>query len=194
MIFRISMTALSVFALAACSGGTDSADSPADQAPSANGAYAAPAAASEPVQAQIADTALTPQGDCDLLSPEEISAAFGGKLTVIRASGAGARGGSCTYSLAEVPESQIILQSGDEAAYLAKKQSYSSYSGVKLEPMRLGKEAFLVNGAQAIALAEDGQSISLALSMISFGTPAPVTDDEVGAGMSSLAEIALDRL
>ena len=184
-----SAMALCVLVLGACSGGSGAAD-----APSADGVQPSTSAASTPTQPLNTDSASTPKGDCDLLSADEISAAFGGKLTVTRTSGHGERGSSCTYSIAEVPEGQLILQAGDEAAYLAKKQSYSSYRGVKMEPMAFGKEAYIVNGAQAIALRDDGQSISLALSLMAFDTPVPVTAEESGAGISLLVEKVMARL
>ncbi|WP_222564245.1 hypothetical protein [Novilysobacter antarcticus] len=191
MKVSISIMSLCVFALAACSGGGASTDTSA-----ADGMASATAAASTPTpnESVMGDSAPTPQGDCDLLSADEIAAAFAGKLTVTRNSGHGERGGSCTYYIAEVPEGQLILQAGDEAAYLAKKESYSSYRGVKMEPMAFAKEAFLVNGAQAIALRDDGKSISLALSLVAFDTPVPVTPEEAGAGVSSLAEKVTARL
>ncbi len=186
---RISIMSLCVVALVACSGG----GAPADTA-AADGMAPPAAAASTPSQPPTADSAAIPKGDCDLLSADEISAAFGGKLTVTRSSGRGDRGGSCTYHIAEVAEGQMILQAGDEAGYLAKKQSYSSYSGVKMEPLGFGKESYLVNGAQAIGLREDGQSFSLALSLIAFDTPMPVTPEEAGNGISLLAEKVTARL
>ena len=186
---RISIMSLCLFVLGACSGGGAPADTPA-----VDGFTSAVAAAPTPSQPVTAESVPTPEGDCDLLSADEITAAFGGKLTVTRSSGRGDRGGSCTYYIAEVPEGQIILQAGDEAGYLANKQSYSSYRGVKMEPLGFGKEAFLVNGAQAIALTEDGQSFSLALSLVAFDTPMPVTPEEAGAGISLLAEKVTARL
>ena len=189
MKVHISIMALCVLVLAACSGSVAPADTPA-----ADGMKSATAAAPTPSQPLTTDSAPTPKGDCDLLSADEITAAFGGKLTVTRASGNGERGRGCTYSIAEVPEGQLILQAGNEATYLGKKQSYSSYRGVKMEPMAFGKEAYLVNGAQAIGLAQDGQSISLALSLVAFDTPMPVTEEEAAAGISLLTEKAMARL
>lgn len=189
MKLRIFPMSLFVFALAACSGGGAPADTPA-----ADGMTSATAAAPTPDQPPGSDSAPTPNGDCDMLSGDEITAAFGGKLTVSRSSGRGERGSGCTYSIAEVAEGQLILQAGDEAAYLAKKQAYSNQSRVRLEPMALGKEAHLVNGAQAIALRDDGKSISLGLSLMAFDAPAPVTEEETRNGISLLAEKAMARL
>ena len=187
----VSMMALCAFFLAGCSGGGDATDTPAG-----DNMNSAAVAATTPTPSQRAapDNAPKSMGDCDLLSADEITAAFAGKLTVTKASGHGERGRSCTYSIAEVPEGQLILQAGNEATYLGKKEAYSSYRGVKMEPMAFGKEAYLVNGAQAIALAEDGQSMSLALNLVTFDTPVPVTDEEAAAGISSLTEKAMARL
>ena len=181
--------ALCVLVLAACSG-----SGVPDHAPAADDTKSAAATVPAQTQPVITESAPAPEGDCDLLSADEITAAFAGKLTVTRASGSGARGGSCTYYIAEVAEGQLILQAGDEAAYLAKKQSYSSYRGVKMEPLSFGKEGHLVNDAQAIVLGEDGKSMSLALSLMAFDTPMPVTKEESGRGISLLAEKVMARL
>lgn len=172
-----------VAALAACSG--------PDGSSAANGTAApmAPAAASTDAKARPA-----PQGDCDLVTHEELSQAFGGKLTVRRSSGFGGRGGACTYDIAEVRESQLTLQAGDAAAYAARKEAYAGYRGVPMDPLPIGKEAFLVNRAQVIVLAEDGKSLNMGLLMITSGEPLPVDHAEIAAALESLARTALSRM
>lgn len=111
-----------------------------------------------------------------------------------RSGGHGGRGGSCTYDLAEVSESQLVVQAGDAGAYAARKESYAAQSGVPMEAIPLGKEAFLVNRAQVIVLDEDGQSLSLGLSIFTYDQPLPVEHEEIAAGLESLARTALDRM
>jgi hypothetical protein len=185
MKVRLLFAAFALATLGACSG------SPAPD--DATVADVAPVAAS-PAPASPEAAAPEPQGDCDLLTAGEINAAFGGKLTVRRTSGRGSRGSSCTYSLAEVPDSQIILQAGDAAAHEARRETYSGYRGVQMTPIALGQEAFLVNGAQVIALRDDGQSLSLGLTLIVFDAPVPLTEEEIRSGVESLAGSALVRL
>lgn len=168
-----------------------------DPAPAAEGGSPTPATPSAAAPLRDAPTQkaeAAPQGDCDLLTAAEISAAFGGKLSVRRAGGHGPRGGSCTWSLAEVAESELVLQAGDASAYAARKDAYTSQSGIAIEPLALGKEALLVNRAQVIALREDGRSISLGLMLIVFNTPMPASEDEIRSGLEMLAGIALERL
>jgi hypothetical protein len=185
MNLRLPFAAFTLATLGACSGGPAPEDAAvAETAPTAVSPAPAASEASRP----------EPQGDCDLLTASEISAAFGGKLTVRRTSGRGSRGSSCTYTLAEVPDSQIILQAGDLAAHEAKREAYAGYRGVKMIELPIGKEAFLVNGAQVIALRDDGQSISLGLTLIVFDAPMPLTEEEIHAGVASLAGSALARL
>ena len=181
---RFATAALLLGGLVACS--------PATQAPPENGpgAAAPPAAAA---QAQPAPAAGT-QGDCDLFSTDELREAFAGQLSARRASGRGGRGSGCTYSVAEVDESELVLQAGDQAAFDARKQSYSSQSGVSMEPLDIGREAWLVNGAQVIAVREDGGSVSLGLLMITFNQPTPVSDEQVREGLVQLSRLALERL
>ena len=185
MNLRLPFAAFALATLGACSG----SPAPDDAAASGESPIAA-------AQAPAVTEAATPepQGDCDLLTAGEISAAFGGRLTVHRTSGRGGRGSSCTYSLAEIPDSQIIVQAGDQAAHDAKRDNFAGYRGVQMIPIPLGQEAFLVNGAQVIALRDDGQSLSLGLTLIVFDAPVPLTEEEIRAGVETLAGNALSRL
>lgn len=186
MTRHLSLATLALLALAGCS---------REQGP-AEAIAAAPAPVPVDSAARAREPAAAePRGDCDLATPAEISAAFDGKLTVRRTSGVGSRGSSCTWSLAEVEESQIVLQAGNEADYAARKEAYANYGGgVTMEPLSLGREAFLVNGAQVIAVREDGQSISLALTLIVFGRPMPAEEEELHQGLETLAGLVLERL
>ena len=180
---------------AALAGCTDpGAPAPASGADGARPTPTTPSAAMTPRDTPPQKAAAAPQGDCDLLTAAEISAAFGGKLSVRRAGGHGPRGGSCTWSLAEAAESELVLQAGDASAYAARKDAYTSQSGIAIEPLALGKEALLVNRAQVIALREDGRSISLGLMLIVFNTPMPASEDEIRRGLETLAGTALERL
>lgn len=181
---RFATAALLLGALVACS--------PATEAPptEARGEAAPPAASAQAGPAPAASA----QGDCDLFSSDELREAFAGQLSARRASGRGGRGSGCTYSLAEVSESELVLQAGDQAAFDARKQAYSSQSGLGMEPLDIGREAWLVNGAQVIAVREDGASVSLGLMMITFNQPAPVSDEQVRDGLVQLSRLALERL
>lgn len=180
---RPCLLAMMLAALAACSS-PDGASTTDTRAP-ATAATAAPTdAGPTPV----------PKGDCDLVTHEELSQAFGGKLTVRRSSGFGGRGGACTYDIAEVRECQLTVQAGDAAAYAARKEAYAGYRGVPMDPLPIGKEAFLVNRAQVIVLAEDGQSLNMGLLMITSGEPLPVEHAEIAAALESLARTALSRM
>ncbi|GAB2495125.1 hypothetical protein [Arenimonas alkanexedens] len=190
MKLPIALAAITLLSLAACSPGPAS-DAATDEAEYANASESMPEA-----EASVAPPAApVDQGDCDLLTSEEVSAAFGGKLTVARASGRGGRGGSCTYSLAEVSESELIIQVGNEASYLARRDGYADQSSVSMEPLALGKEAFAVNGgAQIIALNDKGQSLSVGLVLFVFNQPLPMTKEELEAGVESLSRIAFERM
>lgn len=178
--------AIAAFALATLSGcGGSSGDAPA---------AAAPTSATAPAMAPDRSTTPQAQGDCDLFSADEVRKAFNGLLSVRRAGGRGERGGGCTFQIAEVNESELVLQAGGQADFDARKQAYSSQSALKKEPLELGREAWLFNGAQVIAVREDGASISLGLLLITFNQPVPVTDEQVRDGLVDLAGLALDRL
>jgi len=138
--------------------------------------------------------AREPRGDCDLLSVEEIQQAFGGALTVKRVSGHGGRGSSCTVSLAEGEDGQLVFQAGNREAFDARKQAYESQSQLSFEPVDVGVEGYLVNQAQVIAVDANGQSISIGLVIFVFGGEVPVDPAGASAGLQSLARTALSRL
>ena len=183
MPLRFAPTGLLMATLAACS--------PASDAPPPASADAAARTASAPPRAEPASKN---QGDCDLFTAAELSQAFEGRLSVRRAGGRGGRGSGCTYSLAEVEESELVLQAGGLDQFNARKQSYSGQSGVSMEPLDIGREAWLVNNAQVIAVREDGASISLGLLMITFNQTPPVSDEQAREGLVRLSRLAIDRL
>ncbi len=85
-------------------------------------------------------------------------------------------------SVAQGEESQIILQVGDAADYAARKDAYHS-QGLKLVPVNLGREAFIVNDAQLIAIDDQNRSISLGLSLVVFDGKPPLSSEEIAAGI-----------
>lgn len=162
------------------------------EAPSAEAgasATVAPAASAEPAKA--ASKATT--GDCDLLSQAEIEQAFGGALTVRGTSGRGGRGSGCTVTMAPGEASELVFQVGDRAAFEMRRDSVKG-SSVPVETIELGEEAYLLNGAQVIAVDAGGRSISLGLTLIVFGGPMPIEPDAVAAGVKELAAKVLERL
>lgn len=190
MPFRIPLASLmlaATAALTACS-----------QAPAPEREAAGPVASTAAGATELASTQTSPdasaKGDCDLLTAAELNKAFAGKLSVLRASGRGSRGGGCTFSLAEVEEGQLIVQVGGLADFNQRKQSYSRQSAVDMETLSLGSEAHLFNGAQIIALKDEERSISMGLVLISFGQPAPLSDEEVREGLIELTRMALERM
>lgn len=85
-------------------------------------------------------------------------------------------------SVAQGEESQVILQVGDAADYAVRKDAYHS-QGLKLVPVNLGREAFVVNDAQLIAIDDQNRSISLGLSLVVFGGEPPLSSEEIAAGI-----------
>jgi hypothetical protein len=163
------------------------------EAPSAEaGASAAVAPASSAEPAKTA--AKTATGDCDLLSQAEIEQAFGGALTVRGTSGRGERGGGCTVTLAQGEHSELVFQVGDRAVFEMRRDDARSQSGIPVEPIDIGVEAYLLNRAQVIAIDAEGRSISLGLTLLVFGGPMPIEADAVATGVRELAEKALARL
>jgi len=189
MSIRIPLAGLMLASFAACS------QAPA---PSGNSTETTERAAAtrqmQPEDVPTTSETAGNQGDCDLLASSEIADAFSGKLSVERAGGRGQRGSGCTYALAEVSEAQLILQAGDRNAFEQRKLSYTSQSGIAREALDLGQEAWLFNGAQVIAVSEDGDSISLGLQLFTFDQPAPVDAAQTREALENLARTALARL
>lgn len=181
------LAALALMTLGACSGAEDGTSSAPAAPPSQ------PAAASLDTDRKN-QASPDPRGDCDLLSVADIEQAFGDKLRVTRVSGRGARGNGCTVSIAEGADSQIVFQAGGQADYDARKETYLSQSQVTREPVPIGREAYLVNGSQVIAVDGEGRSISIGLMLLVFDGNAPATAAEVATGVQSLARLSLERL
>lgn len=186
-MIRSILAALVLVTLGACSGG----DGPSSSVPAASATQAAPDR--RDIGRDDAKTAET-RGDCDLLSVNEIEQAFGNRLRAKRVSGSGTRGSGCTVSIAEGADSQLVFQAGGQADYDARKETYLSQSRVNSEPVSIGTEGYLVNGAQVIAVDTDGRSISVGLMLLVLDGTAPVTAADVAAGVQSLARLALERL
>jgi hypothetical protein len=138
--------------------------------------------------------AAKPAGDCDLLTTAEIEQAFDGKLQVKRISGNGERGRGCTVSIVQGEDSQLVFQVSSRQGFDALKQSYSAQSRISMEPIPVGAEAWLVNGAQVIAIDASERSINLGLMLIVFGEPLPLDKQTVASGVQTLAQTALGRL
>jgi hypothetical protein len=133
-------------------------------------------------------------GDCDLLTRAEIEQAFGGALTVTRVSGRGDRGSGCTVTMAQGEHSELVFQVGDRAAFDMRREGAEGQSRITSEPIDLGVEAYLLNGAQVIALDAEGRSVSLGLTLIVMGGALPVDEATVAAGVRGLAGKVLARL
>lgn len=167
--------------IAACSG---------PEAPAAGSATSSPSGAVAAVA-----RAPAPSGDCDLVSRQEIEAAFDGALTVSRIYGRGARGSGCTFSIAEGSgthgANQLVLQAGNRAHFDVRKTAYQSQS---MEPVEIGAEAYLVNGNHLIAIRDDDASISVGLQLFTIGEPLPVTLETIASGVEDIGRRALERL
>lgn len=175
-------TVLLALGLAACSGRDESQSATAD---SAGGPQGDAALSKTPPQ--------TEQGDCDLLDPDTLARAFGGKLTFTGMSGRGERGGGCTVSVAQGAESQIILQVGGADDYAARKDAYGA-QGLELVPVAMAREAFIVNDAQLIAIDDQDRSLSLGLSLVVFDEAPPLSSEEIAVGIEKAGGAVLANM
>lgn len=150
----------------------------------------------DPASASRAPAARSAMGDCDLFTKEELTAAFGSRLTFADPSGFRDRGNGCTVSVRDY-EGQFMLQAESREAYEARRDTYLSYQdqgSATMVPVSIGAEAYLVNSAQIIAIDAQGRAITAALQLFVFGGELPLSKEEVAAGVEDLARKALDRL
>lgn len=136
------------------------------------------------------------RGDCDLFTQEELSEAFGEKLTFGKLVGYRGRGSSCTVSV-QGYEGEFILQAESREAFENRRETYFEYErqgSATMEPVDVGAEAYLLNNAQVIAIDAEGRAINTALQLFVFGEELPLSKEEFGAGVQAIARKALDRL
>lgn len=188
--FLVALSLCTIVPLAACSGSGSQAPATTARDAQASSAPATPAAGT-PAPGTSATTAAS--GDCELLTQAEITEAFKGALTVTRMSGRGARGGGCTVSIAEGEGSQLVVQAGTRDDFEMRKKTYLGQD-LKVERLDIGAEAYLINGAQVIAVDAKGQSISLGLTLLVFGKELPVDAATVAGGVRKLGATAIGRL
>ena len=142
------------------------------------------------------ETAAKERGDCDLFTQEELSEAFGGKLTFGKLVGYRGRGSSCTVSV-QGYEGEFILQAESREAFENRRETYFEYErqgSATMVPVDVGAEAYLFNNAQVIAIDSEGRAINTALQLFVFGEELPLSKEEVAAGVQTITRQALDRL
>jgi len=163
-------------------GGGDS--TPAEQAP----ARQTPA----PPRTEAKAPEEAPPGFCDLISNDEIAAAFGGKLPLDEPR--------------EVPEGCVVpVVLGDDEGNAVRfgALSQANYEGYKYYEDKpeatferlegLGREAFVINHNQLQILGKDGQPFMVALQLKLRGREMPLTPDEIQNGVVSLGRLLVDR-
>lgn len=139
------------------------------------------------------ETSQPVQIACDLLDLEELASAFNHKLTFTRLKKVGGAGAGCSVSVAEVRQGNLILEVESEAAYAARKTAYLG-QGQNAVPVSVGKEAFLINGSQLIAIDDQDRAITLAVSLITIGADLPVSKEEIAAGIEKVGRDTLSNL
>jgi|GEM_PF-3339525 len=166
-------------------GSTQESDTPAVQPSTAQQAAA-----------QANDEPKREWGDCDLFTKEELTEAFGGRLTFGNLSGFRGRGSSCTVSV-QGYEGEFILQAESREAFENRRETYKEYvrqGSATMEAATVGAEAYVINNAQVIAIDSEGRAINVALQLFVFGDDLPMSPEQVAVGVETIAQKALDRL
>jgi hypothetical protein len=144
------------------------------------------------------ESTRTDSGICDLLTEDEIVAAFGGRLEFGPPDLHGK--GDSPYQTCERPIRAGIdgnhLQFGTttEGMYLEYKK-YEQMSSVKFEYLEgLGAEAFILNEAQIGIRVGDGRFLKASVQLISFGEESPIDGAALRAGLIELGGLMLERI
>lgn len=185
--FTYSLVALSLSILpAGCSDGNPNTD---DTSPSIQ-------MTSKQTSPQSSSETKSEQGDCDLFTREELTAAFADKLEFGKLTGFRGRGSSCTVSI-EGYEGEFILQAESREAFETRRDTYIDYEkqgSAKVMSVDVGSEAYLVNNAQVIAIDTQGRALNVALQLFVFDGELPITREESAEGVQAIARKALTRL
>ncbi|MBY9068171.1 hypothetical protein K1X12_14765 [Hyphomonas sp. WL0036] len=142
----------------------------------------------------ISDTAAAECGG--LLNRSDIDDAFSGALTVqsTTAAAMGSEVAGCLVMIEEGNNNRLNLTVGDAEAFRTRKESQSRQAGGMQEAFDAGAEAQIYNGVYAIALLEDGRSISIGLSQKLVEEERLIAPDQSAAGIKLLAERVVRRL
>jgi len=131
-------------------------------------------------------------GVCALLSPEDVTAALGGKLPL--APPKTLRSG-CEYPVQFGVDGNALSYNKTSRGNYDALKHYENQSSVEFEYIAgLGQEAFIVNGAQVCILLNDEEALTVAAQLISFGEKLPITKEELKAGLIEIATKVEARL
>lgn len=148
-------------------------------------------------QASGEGSAQMQEAECGgMLSRSDIEEAFGGALSVQSTTVAamGTEVAGCLVMIEEGINNRLNLTIGDAEDYQTRKDSQSRQSGGTQETFDAGAEALIYNGVYAIALLEDGRSITIGLSQKAVEEELLLTPDQSGAGIKLLTERVVSRL
>ena len=178
------------FTLALC--GCSAADTASE---SSRQAVAAPTSPSESADDTSSKPSAEKTGACGLLDSDDIQQVFAGKLTVIRTSPHHGNDAACTWYLAEGREQEnfISLGIGDAESFDFLKSQFVTPGKIQTTPLTIGREAYLINGAEIIAIDQAGHSLRLAAQLIFFGEPSPISKEALAKGLEDLANLTLER-
>lgn len=174
----LPVLAMACSALMACGGGDAG---PAGRVDGAASAAPAPAAG---VTAQEERTL------CALLPPEEIAAAFSGRIRVAVNSG---NERLCEYRILGYEGGQIALQRMSGETYDKRKRSYAKGSMKPSAVEGPGQDAYLVGDSQIEVKVSDSDAISLGVMLFVPGE-LPFTPEQARSAVIELAGRAAGRL
>ena len=174
-----------IILLAACGGGGEPA------APEQSASSPSP---SSPPQTAQASGLEEPEaaGFCSLISPEDVSAALGGKLPLGPPE---ATDSGCKYPVQFGVDGNALAYNKLSRPNYDAFKNYENQSGVPFEYIEgLGQEAFVVNNAQVCVLLSEDESLLVGAQVLAFQEALPITQEELKSGLIELARTVVTEL
>ncbi len=131
-----------------------------------------------------------------LLSRADIEEAFDGVLTV-QSTTVAAMGGDIAGCLIQIEEginNRLNLTVADQETFLTRKEAQMRASGGRQDTLDVGAEGYVFDGVYAIALLEDGRSVSLGISPKVVSEENILTPEQGAEGLGILTDRIVSRL
>lgn len=182
---QYALLTAAIIMLTACGGGAEQA------APEPDTSSPSPSSPPQTARSPEPDESMA-TGFCSLISPEDVSAALGGKLPLGPPEELDS---GCKYSVLFGVDGNALSYSKLSRPNYDAYKNYENQSSVDFEYIEgLGQEAFVINNAQVCVLLSDDESLLVAAQVLAFEEALPITQEELKAGLIEIAGRLAQRL
>jgi hypothetical protein len=129
---------------------------------------------------------------CSFISPKDVAAALSGKLPLGAPKSLKT---GCEYPVQfGIDGNNLTYRKLSRGNYDVHK-GYENQSSVKFEYLEgVGQEAYILNNAQVSVLLNDNDAILVAAQVIAFGEELPINEEELKAGLITIARTVAAKL